>query len=37
MKASVEHTNIIEAKKPTLKDVIAIHILPVYPPGEIDE
>jgi hypothetical protein len=37
MKTSVEYTNIIKAKKPTFEDVVAVHILPVYPPGEIDE
>src|SRR5688500_1622626 len=37
MKVAVEHTDVIETKKSAFEDVVAVHIFPVDPPGEVDD
>jgi len=37
MKTAVEYTDVIEAKKSPFKDVVAIDVLSVDPPGEIEQ
>src|SRR5215813_336867 len=35
-RATIKHTNVVEAEKPTRKDIASVGILAVYPPIEVE-
>jgi len=35
--AAVKHADIIQAQKSPFKNIVAVTVFPVYPPGKIDE
>src|SRR4051794_8249304 len=35
--ASIEHADVVETEKSTLKDILPVEILAVHPPGEIQQ
>jgi len=34
---AIKRTNIVESKESTLKDILTVAVLPVHPPGEVEE
>jgi len=37
IETAVKYADIIKPQKPAFKNVVAFNILPVYPPGKIDQ
>src|SRR5207247_3872132 len=35
-RAAVEHADVVEAEKPTLKNVSPLSVLAIHPPGEVE-
>src|SRR5262249_13215481 len=36
-RAAIEHADVVESQKPALEDVHPFRILPVHPPGEVEQ